>query len=107
MSTETALDPAFSANRACNTVPTNVFFPEPTDQVTLARARGVCRECPVLRQCASWAGPLVADRLITEAVVAGVLTPPPAVKRYAVARAAAADELAAIAAGDRDQVAVA
>ncbi|WP_280301133.1 WhiB family transcriptional regulator [Nocardia neocaledoniensis] len=107
MSTETVMDPAFSAKRACRTVPTNVFFPEPTDEVTLSRARGVCGSCPLLRQCASWAGPLVEARLITEAVVAGVLTPPPAARRYAAARRAAVRELAAIAAGDRDQVAVA
>ena len=48
MSTETTLDPVFSANRACRTVPTNVFFPEPTDEVTLSRARGVCSSCLVL-----------------------------------------------------------
>ncbi|MFD4444389.1 WhiB family transcriptional regulator [Nocardia sp. NPDC058519] len=100
MSVETPRDPAFSADRACNTVPTNVFFPGPFDLDTLDRAQRLCGGCPVLRQCASWAGPLVADRLLTEAVVAGVLTPPLTGKRYAAARAAAVDELAAIAAGD-------
>lgn len=107
MSTETVMDPAFSAKRACRTVPTNVFFPKPTNQVTLGRARDVCGSCPVLRQCASWAGPLVEARLITEGVVAGVLAPAKQVKRYATARKAAVAELAAIAAGDRYQAAVA
>ncbi|TCJ89983.1 WhiB family transcriptional regulator [Nocardia alba] len=100
MSTETPLDPAFSADRACKNVPVNVFFPDPTDRATLDRARTVCGSCPVLRQCASWAGPLVADRRITEAVVAGVLAPRRLGKRYAAARKAAVEELAAIAAGD-------
>lgn len=100
MSTETQLDPAFSADRACNNVPVNVFFPDSTDLVTLDRARETCASCPVLRLCASWAGPLVENRLITEAVVAGVLAPPILGKRYAVARKAAVEELAAIAAGD-------
>ncbi|WKG13582.1 WhiB family transcriptional regulator (plasmid) [Nocardia sp. PE-7] len=100
MSTETPLDPAFFANRACNGMPTNTFFPAPYDLATLDRARATCASCPVLRQCASWAAPLVENRLITEAVVAGVLTPALAGKRYAAARAAAVEELAAIAAGD-------
>lgn len=100
MSTETPLDPAFSADRACKNVPVNVFFPRPTDLAALDRARETCASCPVLRQCASWAGPLVENRLITEAVVAGVLAPARLAKRYAAARAAAVEELAAIAAGD-------
>lgn len=71
-------------------------------QSKVRAAQAVCAGCPVLTECADWAESLVRDRLLTDCVVAAVLVPTRDGSK--ARREAAADRLAAIAAGGRTPV---
>ncbi|MFC4125629.1 WhiB family transcriptional regulator [Nocardia rhizosphaerae] len=57
-------------NANCRAVPPDMFFPsQRTRKLTIARARGVCAHCPVIRECARF----VLDEKINCGIYAGVL----------------------------------
>lgn len=61
--------------RLCAEIATDIFFPEPGEREALRAAQAICRSCPALTRCAAWAAPLVAEGLLTDAVVASVRLP--------------------------------
>lgn len=107
MSTELPIDPAVFADRACNGVDQEAFFPASRRLADRRFAQRLCQSCPVLDLCAEYAGPLVAAKAVSECVIASVYVPRTDLRRYDSERAAAVDELAAIAAGDIALVSVA
>lgn len=89
------IDPASWAARSCKGVDQDVFFPKRTSNAAIAAAQDICEGCPLLRECAAYAAPLVRSGALTQAVTAAVLLP-----RYGDgpdARDEVADELEAIA----------
>ncbi|MFE3989945.1 WhiB family transcriptional regulator [Nocardia tengchongensis] len=58
-------------DRACTQYPLDTFFPDPSDSKAVEEAQRVCRGCPALRRCASWA----AKTPMTSCVVASVPMP--------------------------------
>ncbi|WP_218719542.1 MULTISPECIES: WhiB family transcriptional regulator [Nocardia] len=54
----------------CRSVPPEMFFPSlQTRKLTIARTRGVCLHCPVIKECARF----VLDEKIKCGIYAGVL----------------------------------
>ncbi|WP_280266566.1 WhiB family transcriptional regulator [Nocardia wallacei] len=90
------LGPVVHADRSCNGVDQDVFFPDLTDVAALSYARDICEGCPRLQECAAWAEPLARSGALNGCVVAGVRLPTFG-KRGQSGRDAAADELAAVA----------
>ncbi|MBF6162998.1 WhiB family transcriptional regulator [Nocardia cyriacigeorgica] len=76
MSSETVMDPAHFALRACNGVDTEVFFPKPGCTTRYEQPLAICAGCPVLASCAAWAAPQIESGDLTGCVVAGVWVPP-------------------------------
>lgn len=108
MSTQTPIDPVLFADRACNGVGADAFFPVTRKLSERLPAVRLCEECPVLGLCAAYAGPLVAAGAIRGCVIASVYVPRSLnLARYGDERAAAVEELAVIAAGDLALVSVA
>ncbi|WP_280484497.1 WhiB family transcriptional regulator [Nocardia cyriacigeorgica] len=70
-----AMDPSYLAERACNGLPTDTFFPPPSQSRRRRKPLAICASCPVLASCAAWAAPLVESGQLTECVVAGVWVP--------------------------------
>ncbi|MEV0048482.1 WhiB family transcriptional regulator [Nocardia rhamnosiphila] len=68
-------DPIFCDDRACKNVPLDVFFPPPRRPRLVQQAQAICVGCPVRRQCAEWAAPLVEAQDLIDCVVAGVQVP--------------------------------
>ena len=91
---------------ACVGAPDEVFFPDHTlpravRRRALERAQAFCAGCPLRRQCAEFAAPLVESRDLVDCVVAGVLVPIYHTNTsYTARRREAAEQLRAIAAGD-------
>ncbi|MCP9625247.1 WhiB family transcriptional regulator [Nocardia otitidiscaviarum] len=81
-------------DRACADLDPDLFFPDDTHDVDAVRTvQRVCRNCPMLRQCAKQA----RRTRLTDCVVAGVLMPP--LNSSAKERAAATFKLGHIAKG--------
>lgn len=90
-------DPASMPGRSCAGIPQDAFFVSGLQRGQVKAVQAVCAGCPVLAACAGWAQPLVRDRLLTDCVVAGVAVP--GLYSGKKRREAAADRLAAVAAG--------
>lgn len=90
---------------ACADVSDEVFFPDrdlpPAVQKQLVRqAQAICAGCPLRRQCAANAAPLIETRELNDCVVAGVRVPADySNTTYKAMRTEAAAQLRDIAAG--------
>lgn len=49
--------PDWRTQAACRGLPTELFFPADGDDAGAERAKAVCRDCPVRRQCVAYALP--------------------------------------------------
>lgn len=91
-------------DRACNDVPTSLFFPPRRDTRQARKAAEICARCPRRRECAAWALPLVDAGMLSQCVVAGVYVPYQRVTSAERAAARGALEALASAAEDDDGV---
>ncbi|MFI9538291.1 WhiB family transcriptional regulator [Nocardia fusca] len=97
-------NPILHADRACKDIPLDVFFPPSRQVRRVQQAQVICAGCPVRRQCAEWAAPLVEVQDLIDCVIAGVQVPIYHTSaKYQARRKAAVAELQDIAAG-RDAV---
>ena len=89
-------DPASNLRRACRNRP-EVFYPAQLRGRHIVLPQQLCRECPLLSECAAWAEPLVRSGALTGCVVASVAVHPLPLSK----RKKCADALAEIAAADQ------
>jgi hypothetical protein len=75
MAGTTLPDPVVYADRACNGVGQDTFFPQGRQLKAIRRAQGICAGCPRLAECAVWALPLAASGALAGCVVAAVYLP--------------------------------
>ena len=93
MSARSISDPASNLRRSCKTRP-DLFYPDQLRGRHIALPQRICRECPLLSECAAWAEPLVRSGALTGCVVASVAVHPLPLSK----RKKCADALAEIAA---------
>lgn len=50
-----SLQPEWAAKAACSGYPEAIFFPKPNQLKKIAKAKSICRKCPVRLECRDWA----------------------------------------------------
>ena len=89
MTARSISDPASNRRRSCRISP-DLFYPAQLRGRHIVLPQRLCRECPLLSECAAWAEPLVRSGVLHGCVVASVAVPQwPVAKRDACADALA------------------
>ena len=71
MRTRSISDPASNLRRACKDQ-ADLFYPDQLRGRHIVLPQRLCRECPLLSECAAWAEPLVRSGALTGCIVASV-----------------------------------